>query len=215
MIFLQLYILFLFSFNFSDAEQWKCTTILREKGNLQSTNYPKNYPNNYDCSWTIEAKPHDIVKIKFTDFKVEPSEKCEFDYMLVKWKTGEERLCGAGIEKLGKRQEITAKGRTLLRMVSDESVELKGFSLNFFVEKTDPPETTTIPPIQNFTPLLVSTTTLSTKPTANLPEEISNEPHSCGGNNPCQHDSECVDVEEGHVFCFCPDGYNGDFCENG
>ena len=39
----------------------------------------------------IQAKPHDIVKIKFTDFKVEPSEKCEFDYMLVKWKTGEER----------------------------------------------------------------------------------------------------------------------------
>jgi len=216
MTFLQFYILLLFSLNFSNAEQWKCATILREKGNLQSTNYPSKYPNNYDCSWTIEARPHDIVKIKFTDFQVEPGERCEFDYMIVKWKSGQERLCGDSIKKIGRKRELTTRGRTLLRMVSDDSVNLKGFSLNFVVEQTDPPdttiptyETTTIVPTQSFTPLIVSTTT----PTIQSHQEASNEPHSCGSNNPCQHDSECVDVDEGHVFCFCDDGYEGDFCE--
>ena len=34
-------------------------------------------------------------------------------------------------------------------------------------------------------------------------------------SNPCQNEGECVDMGDGELYCFCEDGFSGDFCELG
>ncbi|XP_053549170.1 CUB domain-containing protein 2 [Bombina bombina] len=50
-------------------------------GTITSPDYPDNYPNNAECHWLIQAAPHSKVRLVFTDFQVESSDDCDFDYV--------------------------------------------------------------------------------------------------------------------------------------
>ena len=44
--------------------------INMDSGQLQSPNYPKNYPNNKDCHWIITAPFGFVVVLDFQTFEV-------------------------------------------------------------------------------------------------------------------------------------------------
>ena len=50
------------------------------KGAITSPGYPKKYPTNADCYWTVH-RPYDKIKLTFLDFKLVSSPK---DYVEVK-----------------------------------------------------------------------------------------------------------------------------------
>lgn len=45
-------------------------------------------------------------------------------------------------------------------------------------------------------------------------EEEGDEDDVCNPN-PCKNEGECHDLGDGEPFCFCKDGFDGDFCEEG
>ena len=44
-----------------------------KKGEIKTPNYPRNYDDNLDCTWTIQAEDDETVIIEFRDFHVETS----------------------------------------------------------------------------------------------------------------------------------------------
>uniref|UniRef100_A0A4W3K7X0 Cubilin n=1 Tax=Callorhinchus milii TaxID=7868 RepID=A0A4W3K7X0_CALMI len=51
-------------------------------GNISSMNYPNNYPQNIDCTWTITVPAGEAVQLDFEDlFYIEPDSQCAFDYL--------------------------------------------------------------------------------------------------------------------------------------
>ncbi|TGZ71864.1 hypothetical protein CRM22_002413 [Opisthorchis felineus] len=63
-----------------------CGHVLKgEFGEIKSPNYPNNYPDNLNCSWTIR-KPQNRSELIFEDFEVEDSYDegiCQFDFVVV------------------------------------------------------------------------------------------------------------------------------------
>ena len=50
---------------------FNCGEVNAEAGQIQSSNYPNNYPNNENCEWVITVPSGSIVTLEFeTDFDV-------------------------------------------------------------------------------------------------------------------------------------------------
>ena len=52
-------------------------------GVMQSPQYPGNYPENVMCQWVIELPPQYKITLEFTDFQLEKSTSCQYDFVLV------------------------------------------------------------------------------------------------------------------------------------
>eukprot|EP00794_Sanderia_malayensis_P004761 gene4761-5387_t len=92
-----------------------------EGGRFSSPNYPKNYPINVTCHWTIRTVATSRILINFTDFRVEKNKKCLYDYLLIKesrngWGTISSKYCGHGSISTYLSQENNVE----LRFVSDK-----------------------------------------------------------------------------------------------
>jgi len=48
-----------------------------------SHNYPHSYPPRTDCVWQITVEPRHQVVLTFSDFDLENSTNCRFDYLAV------------------------------------------------------------------------------------------------------------------------------------
>uniref|UniRef100_A0A3Q4HHJ3 Cubilin (intrinsic factor-cobalamin receptor) n=1 Tax=Neolamprologus brichardi TaxID=32507 RepID=A0A3Q4HHJ3_NEOBR len=63
----------------------QCNSILisgKHRGVIESLNFPNNYPDNSQCSWTIQASGGNTVNYTFTAFQLEAtSAACAFDYI--------------------------------------------------------------------------------------------------------------------------------------
>uniref|UniRef100_A0A669E0J6 Cubilin n=1 Tax=Oreochromis niloticus TaxID=8128 RepID=A0A669E0J6_ORENI len=63
----------------------QCNSILisgKHRGVIESLNFPNNYPDNSQCSWTIQASGGNTVNYTFTAFQLEASSAaCTFDYI--------------------------------------------------------------------------------------------------------------------------------------
>uniref|UniRef100_A0A3P9CHJ1 Cubilin n=1 Tax=Maylandia zebra TaxID=106582 RepID=A0A3P9CHJ1_9CICH len=63
----------------------QCNSILisgKHRGVIESLNFPNNYPDNSQCSWTIQASGGNTVNYTFTAFQLEAtSAACTFDYI--------------------------------------------------------------------------------------------------------------------------------------
>ncbi|GAA6082922.1 CUB and sushi domain-containing protein 1 [Tachysurus ichikawai] len=46
-------------------------TLRGQSGVITSPNYPQEYNNNADCTWTVLAEPGDTIALVFTDFQLE------------------------------------------------------------------------------------------------------------------------------------------------
>lgn len=51
-------------------------------GEMQSLNYPQNYPSNLHSTWVISVEENMLMVLHFIDFDVEGG-SCLFDYMQV------------------------------------------------------------------------------------------------------------------------------------
>lgn len=55
-----------------------------ETGVISTRDYPKLYPNNYECEWTISLLPGNMVNLQFIErFSLEQSINCTKDYIQV------------------------------------------------------------------------------------------------------------------------------------
>lgn len=46
-------------------------TLRGQSGVITSPNYPQEYNNNADCTWTVLAEPGDTIALVFSDFQLE------------------------------------------------------------------------------------------------------------------------------------------------
>lgn len=53
-------------------------TLTNLTGSFSTPNYPSNYDNDIDCSWTIKVPEGYVITLRFTDFKVENTILCAF-----------------------------------------------------------------------------------------------------------------------------------------
>lgn len=62
---------------FFTAEDACGGTMRGSSGIISSPNFPNEYHNNADCTWTIVAEPGDTISLIFTDFQMEE----KYDYL--------------------------------------------------------------------------------------------------------------------------------------
>ncbi|KAJ7394693.1 Mannan-binding lectin serine protease 1 [Desmophyllum pertusum] len=97
------------------------------RGEIATPEYPRLYPKNSKCDWTIAVDKGYQITLTFTQFDVEdhPDVTCPYDYMKVS--AGKNRkygpLCGKTLPK-----NITSSANYMhLEFVSDDSGNYKGF----------------------------------------------------------------------------------------
>uniref|UniRef100_H3B0V0 CUB domain-containing protein n=1 Tax=Latimeria chalumnae TaxID=7897 RepID=H3B0V0_LATCH len=59
-------------------------TLTNMTGEFKSPNYPRYYPSNSDCYWTIVAPKEYMISLEMEDFKLEFSFGCEVDYVSIR-----------------------------------------------------------------------------------------------------------------------------------
>ncbi|KPP78873.1 hypothetical protein Z043_101591 [Scleropages formosus] len=76
-------------------------TLRGQSGVITSPNYPQDYNNNADCTWTVLAEPGDTIALVFTDFQLED----DYDVLEISGTEGSSQwqvatdgvLCGRGV----------------------------------------------------------------------------------------------------------------------
>ena len=58
--------------------------LRNDVGLISSPNYPNNYPNGQVCEWTIVLAADRQILLNVTDFVMEPSSTCSFDYLEIR-----------------------------------------------------------------------------------------------------------------------------------
>ncbi|KPP66934.1 hypothetical protein Z043_114520 [Scleropages formosus] len=109
--------------------QTDCIQVLTApEGSFWSPCYPRDYPKNQACRWTLQAPAGFIVQIAFLDFELEEALGCIYDRVVVSTGTSDVTFCG-----------ITANGLTLnssgnimeVSFSSDFSVQKRGFNISY------------------------------------------------------------------------------------
>ncbi|KAK6195448.1 hypothetical protein SNE40_000877 [Patella caerulea] len=107
-------------------------TINAQTGQIQSANYPRNYPDNQDCTWAVTVSGASI-KVTFKDqFGIEQAGGCGYDYVQLY------SITSRGAASIGKYCggqspgiKLVPSNRMMVKFKSDGSVNEKGFSVNF------------------------------------------------------------------------------------
>ncbi|KAH8387553.1 hypothetical protein KR093_007741, partial [Drosophila rubida] len=118
--------------------------LTAKNGMIQSPGYPRFYPANSNCEWQLEVSPQHTIIFEMDDFELENGFYCGFD------KLSAFDLTASDIFTMGDSDQDDAEGaeifttcdsplpryesttnRALLRFVSDNSVQRKGFRLHF------------------------------------------------------------------------------------
>ncbi|CAL1529163.1 unnamed protein product [Lymnaea stagnalis] len=109
------------------------TTVNSNSGYIVSPGYPKNYPINTKCYWNITGGINSYITFSFSDFDVERSSNCSYDY--IKFYDGNSprasslgQLCGNVIPGI----ISSTSGNLYVVFVSDESNSSKGFKGQFY-----------------------------------------------------------------------------------
>ncbi|MEQ2178925.1 CUB and sushi domain-containing protein 2 [Goodea atripinnis] len=55
----------------SQADDGCGGTLRGQSGVITTPNYPAEYNNNADCTWTVLAEPGDTIALVFSDFQLE------------------------------------------------------------------------------------------------------------------------------------------------
>lgn len=135
-----------------------------ESGFFTTPNYPKSYPSNMECEWTIVTSHGYTIELKFEEFNLENSGACLYDFVDVRDGSSEfssliNRFCASSIIA-----PIRSSNNSLfIKFKSDSNVSETGFRASW---RRVPFDTSTI---QASTTLLLSptqaTTTLKITPT--------------------------------------------------
>uniref|UniRef100_A0AAY4CTR7 CUB and Sushi multiple domains 3a n=1 Tax=Denticeps clupeoides TaxID=299321 RepID=A0AAY4CTR7_9TELE len=105
------------------AEDTCGDTLRGSSGIISSPNFPSEYYNNADCTWTILADPGDTISIIFTDFQTEE----KYDYLEVEGRPGSSVLSGMNVPS----PIVSNKNWLRLHFVTDSNHRYKGFSAHY------------------------------------------------------------------------------------
>lgn len=103
-------------------------TFTKMAGSMRSPDYPEDYPESVTCQWVIKLPVQYKVRLEFTDFLLENSESCRFDFVLVmdglpSSPTPVGKFCGNG-----SKDAVESKSNFLTVLFkSDSSMTKKGF----------------------------------------------------------------------------------------
>lgn len=83
-----------FSAHYSSITNACGGTVFAEEGTIASPLYPRPYPVNADCEWTLSTSPGNTAYITFEQFDLEDSEGCNDDYLEIRKDNGGGELLG-------------------------------------------------------------------------------------------------------------------------
>ena len=97
---------------------------------VMSPNYPSNYPDNQDKTYPVTVAAGKVIKLKFTDFRIEAHSSCIYDWVEIIDNDGTkllEKSCG-----MTKPKEIISKTNKLnVIFHSDHNTNHKGFRAEY------------------------------------------------------------------------------------
>jgi len=94
-------------------------------GAIKSPNYPSNYPNSKDQTYSIKVETGSKIELTFVDFVIEDESKCGYDYVQVLDSDGSQLIKKCGSTK---PTNVVSKGNTMtVKFHSDSEVPAKGF----------------------------------------------------------------------------------------
>uniref|UniRef100_A0A667WX46 CUB and Sushi multiple domains 2 n=1 Tax=Myripristis murdjan TaxID=586833 RepID=A0A667WX46_9TELE len=103
-------------------------TLRGQSGVITSPNYPAEYNNNADCTWTVLAEPGDTIALVFSDFQLED----DYDLLEVSGTEGSSQwFTGPNLPS----PIISSKNWLRLHFTSDGNHKLRGFSAQYQVKK--------------------------------------------------------------------------------
>ncbi|XP_028515415.1 CUB and peptidase domain-containing protein 1-like [Exaiptasia diaphana] len=97
---------------------------------LHSPNYPRNYPTNTHCMYTIPVHQNTVLNLKFVDFDMEDSSDCSYDYVEVR--DNEQsygKYCGRSLRGSNIMLEDTPYVNVIFH--SDKSLSKRGFHIKY------------------------------------------------------------------------------------
>ena len=123
-------------------------------GTVSSPNYPKTYPSNSSCTWFIEGKVGQIIRVQFDSFDVLSSPrcgltscKCDHVHLREPGSVNPARIKGKYCNTVKPVGSFTTVGHRL-RVVfySDSTGEGTGFSMNYEILDSTSNTTAMLPP---------------------------------------------------------------------
>uniref|UniRef100_A0A669EYE9 CUB and Sushi multiple domains 2 n=1 Tax=Oreochromis niloticus TaxID=8128 RepID=A0A669EYE9_ORENI len=103
-------------------------TLRGQSGVITTPNYPSEYNNNADCTWTVLAEPGDTIALVFSDFQLED----DYDLLEVSGTEGSSQwFTGPNLPS----PIISSKNWLRLHFTSDGNHKLRGFSAQYQVKK--------------------------------------------------------------------------------
>uniref|UniRef100_A0A8K9V7L3 CUB and Sushi multiple domains 2 n=1 Tax=Oncorhynchus mykiss TaxID=8022 RepID=A0A8K9V7L3_ONCMY len=103
-------------------------TLRGQSGVITSPNYPGEYSNNADCTWTVLAEPGDTIALVFSDFTLED----DYDLLEVSGTDGSSQwFTGPNLPS----PVLSSKNWLRLHFTSDGNHKLRGFSAQYQVKK--------------------------------------------------------------------------------
>uniref|UniRef100_A0A671RXC0 CUB and sushi domain-containing protein 1-like n=1 Tax=Sinocyclocheilus anshuiensis TaxID=1608454 RepID=A0A671RXC0_9TELE len=103
-------------------------TLRGQSGVITSPNYPQEYNNNADCTWTVLAEPGDTIALVFSSFQLEE----DYDVLEITGTEGSSQwFTGPNLPS----PIISSKNWLRLHFTSDGNHKLKGFSAQYQVKK--------------------------------------------------------------------------------
>uniref|UniRef100_A0A8C6TIS3 CUB and Sushi multiple domains 2 n=1 Tax=Neogobius melanostomus TaxID=47308 RepID=A0A8C6TIS3_9GOBI len=103
-------------------------TLRGQSGVITTPNYPGEYNNNADCTWTILAEPGDTIALVFSDFQLED----DYDLLEVSGTDGSSQwFTGPNLPS----PIISSKNWLRLHFTSDGNHKMRGFSAQYQVKK--------------------------------------------------------------------------------
>ncbi|XP_069007315.1 cubilin [Embiotoca jacksoni] len=115
----------------------KCRGLVisgRQRGAIESPNFPNNYPTNSLCSWTIQASSGNAVNYTFTSFQLEAtSSSCTYDYVkLYNGPNEQAPLIGSFCGSTPPPANSTTSSALTMVFRSDSSVSMSGFQMMWY-----------------------------------------------------------------------------------
>ncbi|XP_019897556.2 cubilin [Esox lucius] len=106
--------------------------IKAPSGEIHSPNYPANYPNMVDCSWTISVDPGHRVLFNFTDLDIELHSSCLWDHVAIYDGPGmSSPLMGQVCGQTRPAPFTSTQNTIYVRFRSDISQSHRGFAATF------------------------------------------------------------------------------------
>ncbi|XP_043943183.1 ovochymase-1 [Protopterus annectens] len=107
--------------------------LTKARGEIKSPGYPRKYPNNARCTWTIEAVEDSVIRLDFKTFRTEKTEVCIDHLFVYATQNNIQELtahyCG---ETLPSSLKVVGSRVTLV-FTSNDQVTFEGFWLTYHI----------------------------------------------------------------------------------